>query len=152
VTLGQNYKPVPRNNADSEKAVSMWLRNRETGRMGRLSFPDLSGEAFRSQWTQRQMASTYDGSLRDAAGGILFVHPKIDKPHRIDLVNAVLDDIGGDGDKPTPKRKTRSWEIDRAPTQVQLVEILQFIEGRDYFQSPFRLAIVVSAWESHYPE
>src|SRR5579863_882351 len=65
------YKPVPRNKADSEKIVSMSLRNRETSEVARLSFPDLSGEAFRSQWTHRQLATAYDKSLREATGGML---------------------------------------------------------------------------------
>ena len=92
---GRNYKPVPRNKADSEKAVSMLLKSRETGHVGRLSFPDLSGEAFRSQWTERELPISYDRSLRDATGGVLFVHPdNIIKPFRIDTVNAVLENIG----------------------------------------------------------
>ena len=142
------YKPVPRNKADTEHAVSMWLRNRETGLVGRLSFPDLSGEAFRSQWTRRELAVTYDKSLRDAAGGILFVHPdNIIKPHRIDSVNAVIDKIGGDEAKQKGKIKDKRWQSDISPTQVQLVDVLQFMAGRSYFRVPFRLAIVVSAWD-----
>lgn len=142
------YRPVPRNKADSEKPVAMWLENRETGNVGRLSFPDLSGEAFRSQWTERQLATTYDKSLRDAAGGVLFVNPEnIIKPHRIDTVNVVLDDIGGDEAKPKAKIKDKPWDKERSPTQVQLVDVLQFMAGRSYFQPPFRLAIVVSAWD-----
>jgi hypothetical protein len=39
------------------------------------------------------------------------------------------------------------WEPSLAPRQVQLVELLQFIAGRDYFKPPFRLALVVSAWD-----
>src|ERR1019366_7433703 len=48
-----HYKPVPRNKADSQNNVSMWLKNRDTDHIARLGFPDLSGEAFRSQWTGR---------------------------------------------------------------------------------------------------
>jgi len=142
------YRPVPRNKADAEKPVAMWLKNRETGHVGRLSFPDLSGEAFRSQWTQRQLAAAYHRSLREAAGGLLFVHPEnIGKPHRIDTVNAVLGYIGGDDAKQRPKIKDKPWDSEKSPTQVQLVDVLQFMAGRTYFQPPFRLAVVVSAWD-----
>jgi hypothetical protein len=48
----------------------------------------------------------------------------------------------GDGDTPVAQ-----WEPSLAPRQVQLVELLQFIAGRDYFKPPFRLALVVSAWD-----
>lgn len=142
------YRPVPRNKADSEKPVSMWLKNSETDHVGRLSFPDLSGEAFRSQWTQRQLATAYDKSLREATGGILFVSPEnITKPHRIDTVNVVLGEIGGNEAKQAARIKGKAWDSEKAPTQVQLVDVLQFMAGRSYFQPPFRLAIVVSAWD-----
>jgi len=39
------------------------------------------------------------------------------------------------------------WEASLAPRQVQLVELLQFIAVRDYFKPPFRLALVISAWD-----
>ncbi|MGB2678034.1 MAG: hypothetical protein WAN12_13205 [Candidatus Acidiferrum sp.] len=141
------YRPVPRNKADSEKPVAMWLKSRETGHVGRLSFPDLSGEAFLLQWTQRQLASAYDKSLRGATGGILFLNPgNIIKPHRIDTVNVVLSNIGGD-DSEKAKIKEKPWDREKSPTQVQLVDVLQFMVGRSYFQPPFRLAVVVSAWD-----
>jgi hypothetical protein len=142
------YRPVPRNNADSETAVSMWLRSRATGNVGRLSFPDLSGEAFRWQWTQRQLTTSYDKSLREAAGGVLFLHPeKIIKPHRIDIVNLVLQDIGGDDVEDKARIKDKPWDKDKSPTQVQLVDVLQFMNARKKYRKPFRLAIVVSAWD-----
>jgi Double-GTPase 1 len=142
------YRPVPRNKADLEKPVSMLLKESATGQVARLSFPDLSGEAFRSQWTQRQLAATYDRSLLEATGGVLFVKPgNIIKPHRIDTVNAVLENLGGSEPKRKVKTKNKPWDSEQAPTQVQLVDILQFMSGRSYFQPGFRLAVVVSAWD-----
>lgn len=147
------YRPVPRNKADLEKPVSMVLKDCATGQVGRLGFPDLSGEAFRSQWTHRQLASTYDRSLREATGGVLFVKPgNIIKPHRIDTVNAVLGDLGGDEPKPKVKAQDKPWDPEKSPTQVQLVDILQFMSGRSYFQPGFRLAVVVSAWDRVTPK
>jgi hypothetical protein len=144
------YRPVPRNTAHTEKHVAMWLKNPKTGTVGRLTFPDLSGEAFRSQWTQRQVPTAYDKELAEAAGGVLFVNPvgpeKIIKPIRIDNINAVLEGIGGEDVKKT-KIKSTPWDIERSPTQVQLVDILQFMAGRSHFHAPFRLAVVVSAWD-----
>jgi len=146
------YKPVPRNPLDSENVVSMALKDRETGRNVGLSFPDLSGESFRLQWTERQFTSRYDERLRQASGAILFVHPdRIQKPNRIDAVNdlaavvggAAPEEVGGE----TPQAVTKPWDIEKGPTQVQLVELLQFVSGREYFRPPFRVAIVVSAWD-----
>jgi hypothetical protein len=143
-----NYRPVPRNKADSEKLVSMWLRHRETGQLCCLRFPDLSGEAFRSQWAERQMSASYDKHLRDASGGVLFLHPEATiKPHSIDTVSAALEAIGPDdpGEERIVQEKQRDKQ--KSPTQVQLVDVLQLMVGRGHFHFPFRLAIVVSAWD-----
>lgn len=147
------YRPVPRNKADSEKPVSMLLKNSATGQVARLGFPDLSGEAFKSQWIHRQLASTYDRSLREATGGVLFVRPgNIIKPHRIDTINAVLGNLGVNEPKPRMKTQDKPWDSEQAPTQVQLVDILQFMSGRSYFRPGFRLAVVVSAWDCVTPK
>jgi hypothetical protein len=148
------YKPVPRNPLDSEKAVSMILKRRDSGATVELTFPDLSGESFRLQWAQRQFTTHYDQRLRAAKGAILFVHPEsVSKPHRIDSLNELVAAMAGsvqDGSGATEEDgevAPNPWDIEKAPTQVQLVELLQFISSRDYFRPPFRLAIVVSAWD-----
>ena len=153
-TAWLEHKPVPRNPLDSEKLVSMLLKQRASSALVELTFPDLSGESFRLQWAKRQMTSQYDQRLRNANGAILFVHPQtISKPHRIDtadaLVAAIGDALGVEGETTTEAASavTKPWDIEKAPTQVQLVELLQFISGREYFQPPFRLAIIVSAWD-----
>jgi hypothetical protein len=148
------YKPVARNPLDSEKAVSMILKRRDSSASVELTFPDLSGESFRLQWAQRQFTTQYDQRLREAKGAILFVHPEnISKPHRIDKLNELVAAMGGaevaqqDMNEENAEVKPKPWNIEKAPTQVQLVELLQFISGRDYFRPPFRLAIVISAWD-----
>jgi hypothetical protein len=142
------YKPVPRNKAESEKIASMWLRERATSGEVRLGFPDLSGESFRMQWTQRQMALSYEGYLREATGGILFVHPEtINKPQQIATVQAALDAMGGPDVWQKSESETKTWDSEKAPTQVQLVDLLQFMVSRSYFRAPFPLAVVVSAWD-----
>jgi hypothetical protein len=133
----------------------MSLKKRTTGEKVKLTVPDLSGESFRLQWTERQITKSYDKLLRRANGAIFFVHPAtIVKPHRLDEVDALiaaqhesnLEGVSGAiGDAPEPLAKP--WEIEKAATQVQLVELLQFILTRDYFRPAFRLAIVVSAWD-----
>ena len=45
----------------------------------------------------------------------------------------------------TPNPPTTPWNIEKAPTQVQIVELLQFLAANQYFKAPFKLAVVVSA-------
>jgi hypothetical protein len=148
------HKPVRRNPLDSEKAVSMILKRRDSGASVELTFPDLSGESFRLQWAQRQFTTQYDQRLRKASGAVMFVHPEsVLKPHRIDTLNSLVTAMAGavatqeETAEENSETASKPWDIEKAPTQVQLIELLQFISGRDYFSPPFRLAIVVSAWD-----
>lgn len=146
------YEPVPHTRIDSETVVSMLLKDIHTDQRLKLSFPDLSGESFSLQWTMRQFTQGYDTFLRSASGGLLFVSPlHYLKPIRIDQVNPLLDEIVGGEPKEEPLQDRsaplKPWNPERTPTQVQLVDLLQFILGRDYFVPPFRLAVIVSAWD-----
>ena len=145
------YKPVARNQADTEKLASMTLKDKD-GKQIKLVFPDLSGESFFLQWSKRQLTVSYDQLMRHAGGGILFLSSdKIKKPHRIDTVNALAAKVSGKKAvapaEAEPPPKNAPWNIEEAPTQVQLVELLQVITTREYFQPPFRLAVVLSAFD-----
>ncbi len=146
------YEPVPHTQIDSETEVFMVLKDK-TGRTLTLAFPDLSGESFTLQWTTRQFTQGYDKFLQTASGGILFITPLSYRlPTRIDTANAILEEIidGEEKEEPVkddPSLPLKPWDPERSPTQVELVDLLQFISGREYFRGPFRLAIVISAWD-----
>ncbi len=146
------YEPVLHTTIDSEKVVSMLLKDTQTGRTVTLTFPDLSGESFTLQWTTRQFTKGYDRFLQEASGGILFITPlNYRKPIRIDMANPLVEEIVGGKEKQEPVQDTSSppkpWNPERAPTQVELVELLQFISSRGHLTPPFRLAVVISAWD-----
>lgn len=136
---------VPRTPTDSEKVVTMILKDSASENTVTLTFPDLSGESFSSQWTERQITISYDDFLKTASGGVLFVTPEPHKPARIDAAAGLVQEMNqadGNGDAHFVE-----WEASLAPRQVQLVELLQLIADRDYFKPPFRLALVISAWD-----
>lgn len=146
------YEPVPRTSIDSETVVSMLLKDTQTSRTVTLTFPDLSGELFTVQWTARHFTKAYDSFLQEASGGILFITPlNYRKPIRIDMANPVVEEIVGGKENEEPVQDTalppKPWNPERAPTQVELVELVQFISSREYFKPPFRLALVISAWD-----
>lgn len=145
------YKPVARNQADTEKLASMTLKDKD-GKEIKIVLPDLSGESFFLQWSKRQLTASYDKLMQQAGGGILFLSSdRITKPHRIDTVNALAVELGGEDDAAPARMEVPPnnvpWNIEEAPTQVQLVELLQVIASREYFQPPFRLAVVLSAFD-----
>jgi hypothetical protein len=146
-SLWASFEPIARTSTDAEKTVTMVLSDTETGRTITLTVPDLSGESFNAQWIERHFTESYDKFLRESAGGILFVSPlKYDKPVRIDTAVPLVKEMGTN-DEDSKDNSSIPWDPAQAPTQVKLVELLQLIAGRDYFKPPFRLALVISAWD-----
>ncbi len=161
----------------SEKVVTMRLHEPESNSTADIVFPDLSGETFQQQWEYRQWTVEYANLVRDAVGAILFLHPdKVNRQASILEVNAAvaeIDDIfdgkhneNGESDQDISEAReehpTRSqiradeggsdsstieWDAKYSATQTQLVELLQFISNEELQRCPFRIAIVVSAWD-----
>ena len=143
--------PVPRTPIASEVMLSIFLKERATDRPLAVHIPDLAGETFEMQWTERQWSQSYDEMLRGSLGAILFVHPdKVQEPVRIDMVEAMAGeaDDAEVGEEPEPEGEVPEWHPEAAATQVKLVEMLQFIAARETSRDPFRIAVVVSAWDT----
>jgi len=141
---------VPRTSTSSERIVSMVLNDISTKKTITLTFPDLSGESFMAQWVDRHFTASYDEFLKESVGGVLFISPlNYHKPVRIASAMPLLKEMGeaAQSNGGTNEDAPIPWDPIQAPTQVQLVELLQFIAGREYFKPPFRLALVISAWD-----
>lgn len=148
--LWASFVVVPRTSTSGERIVSMVLSDTSTKKTITLTFPDLSGESFMSQWVDRHFTASYDEFLKESVGGVLFISPlNYNKPVRIASAMPLLKEMGEMGQSNEEKNDDVSipWDPTQAPTQVQLVELLQFIASREYFKSPFRLALVISAWD-----
>jgi hypothetical protein len=145
------YKAVSRTRLNAEQLSSMTLKD-QSSNLVKLTFPDLSGESFLHQWSKRELTTSYDKLMQQATGCILFINPeKVIQPLRIDTamdIAAQLDD-GPKAETSAPEQTapTQPWNREKAPTQVQLVELLQIITSRDYFRPPLRLAVVLSAFD-----
>ncbi len=152
-TAWLQYKTIARTPTGTERFVSMWLKNPETNDEIRLIFPDVSGESFVEQWASRQVSVTYNECLKGANGALLFVHPSsIIQPIRItavdDLAALIDDEVAAEPTEPmTSAPPPTPWRVESSPTQVQLVELLQFLMEQPSFRPIFPLAIVVSAWD-----
>lgn len=151
-----NCTAVPRTNPGSEAIVAMELSESATGRVMTVVFPDLSGESFESQWTTRTMTQTFEKQLGGATGALFFINPTtVVEPTRIDQVapaiaevEALLADAAQDHSTDQHDlNESLPWKPEEAPTQVQLVELLQFIDSRRSSRVPFRSAVMISAWD-----
>jgi hypothetical protein len=137
----------------SNRLVVMNLADAE-GTAMRLSFPDMSGESFREMWEDRECDAELAEVLRSDSGILLFVHANTIK-HPV-WVTDVVEQMRALG-LPVVEGKPIEWHPRTAPTQVQLVEMLQLIRKSPLNIGKRKLAVMLSAWdkveeEGHSPE
>jgi hypothetical protein len=153
-----SFQKLTRTIPGQEQPVSLWFRN-EQGVTGEVSFPDLSGEQFEKAWTKRNWPRAYDELIGSAQGLLLFIHPgTVKEPTSIaDMQKyaeaAFPEDAEADAnaailrDSDRTVEPTEEWDAEKAPTQVQLVDLLQFVHRRSKSEFPIRLAVIISAWD-----
>lgn len=153
-----SFTKVVRTVPGQEQSATLWLRD-EAGTLGEVVFPDLSGESFQGAWEERHWTKEYDELVASAGALLLFVHPgTLKEPYTIAEMQkiaeaafpeAVVEGVAPEtehDDKEAPE-KAEEWDPEKAPTQVQLVELLQFVDERTKASRPIRVAVVVSAWD-----
>ncbi len=136
---------LDRTQRSSEKLnLSLQLKT-NNGSVVMINFPDLSGESFQNQWGEREISKEHAEIAKEATGAILFIHPgKIIEENLLSSLDpSLLSDQTGTSDSVNDIIK---WDYRDAPTQVQLVELLQF---SSYIRDlrPLHLVLVISAWD-----
>ncbi len=157
--LWADCNEIPRTTLAGECVVSMSLRDIKTGFCADVSFPDMDGESFERQWTERVWSPGYKELVERSHGAILFIHPSRVKEARL-IVEAspLIKRISGRRNRPgqqvevKPTARAGEQPIPDEPayaaTQVQVVALLDFIQSRVPARRPFRLAVNISAWDS----
>ena len=124
------------------RLVSMNLLN-SAGQAVRVTFPDVPGETFRQMWEDRDCKQEIADILR-TGDILLFVHADtIRAPNWIVEEVALSEAAGLEG----PDGQTEAWNPRHAPTQVQLVDLLQLLQMPPLDIGPRRLAVMLSAWD-----
>lgn len=141
--------PVERTTIQTEENVSLHLESDGLGEF-ELAVPDLSGEAFELQLTDRRMSVRHDEIVQKARGIILFLHPDVQKGIQLSQANQLelaISDGDSRGSDPAEDNtaSVEPWSIEKLPTQVKLVDLLQFVLERA--SRKIRVAVVVSAWD-----
>lgn len=143
--------PVPRTTLQTDDTtVALHLAGDGFGKFT-LSVPDLGGEAFDQQIEHRKVSAAHAALYRQANGVLLFVHPDVEKGAQISDQDQITASIGGATEGagavsghvavPVPV----PWKVEMLPTQVKLVELLQFL--LDVADQRLRVAVIVSAWD-----
>lgn len=140
------FEEVGRTSLRSQEMVSLLMRDRVSGSAIDLRVPDLSGELFRLQWATRKATEFYADLAVDTSGVLLFIHPGTMRRSRRILPGAcsLEENLPSDNIETAP---VLAWTSESSPTDVQLVELLQFVE---FLHAPFkslRVAVIVSAWD-----
>lgn len=146
----QACSQVQRTKLEPEELVALSLAS-AAGTTFELTVPDLSGEAFEQQLLDRKMAVGHHGSIQRATGLVLFVHPRVNEGTQLTYSRRLQAVIDG---APAPRTEAAStaasssiepWSVEKLPTQVKLVELLQF--ALDGIPRKVRIAVVLSAWD-----
>ncbi len=139
---------VLRTNLQAEQVVVLHLDGGGFGGFD-LSIPDLAGEAFKQQLTDRRMSRRHDAFVQEATGVMLFLHPDVQKGTQLIVARRLEAELAGvheeDGAVAASAGGDNAWSPELLPTQAKLVELLQFLLERT--QRKLRVAVVVSAWD-----
>jgi len=135
---------VLRTNLQAEQVVVLHLDGEGFGAFD-LSIPDLAGEAFKQQLSDRRMSRHHDTFVQEATGVMLFLHPDVQKGTQLTVARRLEAELPGAHEEAAGAGVDNTWSPELLPTQSKLVELLQFLLERT--QRKLRVAVVVSAWD-----
>jgi hypothetical protein len=143
----RDAKVQDRTSTAGNRLVVMNLAN-QAGVSLRVTFPDTAGEAYQHMWEERECDPDVAETLR---GGnvLLFIHSDTLQAPMWVVDDAALSKRMG---LPHVENEGVPWHPRLAPTQVQVVELLQFLRAGALDTGPRRLAIMLSAWDKAAPE
>jgi hypothetical protein len=139
------FEPVGRTSLRSQEVISLVLRDSATKAAIDLSLPDLSGELFRLQWATRKASHFYADLAANAAGLLLFVHAHSVRQSARIAPEGIRNGMAAG--QPEVVGSSVVWTPDLSPTQVQLVEMLQFVAALRTDPRPIRIVVIISAWD-----
>jgi hypothetical protein len=143
----RDAKVQDRTSTGGNRLVVMHLADQADASL-RVTFPDTAGEAYQHMWEERECDPDVAETLK---GGniLLFIHSDTLQAPMWVVDDAALSKRMG---LPYVNGEEVPWHPRLAPTQVQVVELLQFLSAEPLDTGPRRLAIMLSAWDKAAPE
>ncbi len=123
--------------------ISILIHEPISGRKAKLGFQDLAGESFVEQVSARFCKKAYVDSFTGDGGVMLFLNANR-PPDGISISDVT--DTWHEEEVDTPIVE-QEWKPSLVPHQVQLVELLQFLQQAPFLRKQRRLAVIVSAWD-----
>lgn len=140
----QKCEEVPRTSLAAETSISIEVKEYHSGKTAILNFPEFSGESFELQLASRKCKKDYVEGFDGGGGILLFV--TADKVtdgmsiRDVAPVNSSEEIIEAPEDH-------KEWDHKMVPVQVNLVELLQFLQNKPFKILNRRLSIIISAWD-----
>ncbi|OBQ58635.1 TRAFAC clade GTPase domain-containing protein [Mesorhizobium erdmanii] len=144
-TLAVNWrrgKKPQRTQTSGMKLVSMRLKDVHE-RTVSVSFPDIPGEDFSRMWEKREFDEETLKTLKTTAVVLVVNGDTIRFPAWIVDQMAIVKGAG----LPVEEAGVVDWRAELAPTQVKVVELLQFLMSGELNIGPRRLAVLITAWD-----
>lgn len=138
----RDAKVQDRTSVGGHRLVSMNLKD-AGGQPVRVTFPDVPGETYRRMWEDRDCTPEI-AEILQAGGVLLFIHADTIRPPKWVVDETTLSKQAG---LPMPDGQEVAWHPRLAPTQVQLVDLLQLLRVAPLDVGHRRLAIMLSAWD-----
>lgn len=138
----RNAQVQDRTGVGGHRVVTMQLKN-AAGAPVRVTFPDVAGEAFRRMWEERDCPPDI-AEIVKAGSVLLFIHSDTIRPPKWVVDEVTLSREAG---LPMSDGEEVPWHPRLAPTQVQLVDLLQLLRAPPLDVGRRRLAIMLSAWD-----
>ncbi|WP_428229172.1 TRAFAC clade GTPase domain-containing protein [Flavobacterium sp.] len=136
---------VIRTNQGKIEHVNIKLINKVSGNSLILNIPDISGETFKTQFTDREWDEEFNNILQNVDGILLFIDPRDlkNKPRLIYHENQNFRYFGAEMINATSEQP---WTEDLVPSQVKLVDFLQMI---DYNMPGVlrKISVIISCWD-----
>ncbi|MGX8011835.1 TRAFAC clade GTPase domain-containing protein [Mesorhizobium sp. ORM8.1] len=142
VTVWRKATEQARTRLTGLSAVRMNLKDRD-GNVVEVAMPDAPGEDFRAMWENRELGRVLGDSL--SAGNIMLLvnGNKVKAPAWVTERAAQRKATG----RQKAEALAKEWHPSLAPTQVQLVDLLQLVSHAPVGQAGRRIVVMISAWD-----
>lgn len=147
VKVWRSAKEQARTQLTGLSSVRMNLQD-DTGRVVQIVIPDAPGEEFRSMWEDRELGNALGASLGTGNMLLLLHGNKIKAPAWItDRAALRIAATGQPEDTGAEEVEPKEWDPRYAPTQVQLVDLLQLVSHAPIGGANRKLVVMISAWD-----
>lgn len=142
VTVWHKATEQARTRLTGLSAVKMNLKD-AAGKVVQITMPDAPGEDFRAMWEERELGSVLGESLADGNILLLLNGNKVKAPAWVVERAALRKATGIERAATLPQ----DWQPSHAPTQVQLVDLLQLISHAPVGRANRKIVVMISAWD-----